>query len=242
MLLPHLRPPTGHVRTWPALLAAGTAAALLSGCTQTGAPKSAGQTQAASAPARLWQEPAQAPSPSQKESDAHPTPLRGVPKVPSGDIHQASWLGVVKAQATVGVTMNNALPFDQDTTQRIKRCTAERQHDNACPVRAPRYRDLNGDGKDELIVGVKGQSEVTIWAFMVKDGQVIRILDTFARPLSVEVTGRDVILREPSGSAGYEQRTVYSWNEREQSMGLRITEYDARRPSPSGSPSPKAAR
>ncbi|WP_199810755.1 hypothetical protein [Streptomyces rimosus] len=240
MSCPCSRSSSGRVRLWSALLAAVAVAASLSGCTQTGNPRSAGRTPAASAPARLWQEPSQSPSSSPEAAEPDPVPLPGAPKVPSGDLRNASWLGIVKAQAAVGVTMNNALPFDQNTTQRINRCTADRQHDRQCPLRAPQYRDLTGDGKDELIVGIEGPRDVTVWAFRSTGGRVVRILDTFARPLSIEVSGRKVILREPSGSTGYEQRTVYSWNEREQTMGMRSTEYDRLRPAASGSPSPSA--
>ncbi|MEN2423351.1 hypothetical protein AABB02_35240 [Streptomyces rimosus] len=240
MPTPCSRPPSGRVRPWLAPLAAVTAAASLSGCAQTGDPQSAGRTPAASAPARLWQEPSQPPSTSPQTAEPAPDPLPGVPQVPSGDLRHASWINIVKAQAAVGVTMNHALPFDQDTTRRINRCTADRRHDRQCPLRAPQYRDLTGDGKDELIVGIEGPRDVTVWAFKSTGGRVVRILDTFARPLSVEVSGRNVILREPSGSAGYEQRTVYSWDEREQTMGVRSTEYDRLRPTASEAPTPSA--
>ncbi|MEV5596102.1 hypothetical protein [Streptomyces sp. NPDC052496] len=239
--MPPSRLSSGHLRaSWPALLAAVAVAALLSGCTPTGEPRSTGRTQAASAPTRLWQEPAQPPASSPEDVASEPTPLEGVPKVPSGDIREAPWIKIVKAQSAVSVAMGGTLPFDENTTRRINRCTGDQRHDRQCPVRPPRYQDLSGDGKPELIVGITSGRDLAVWVYQVRHGQVVRIMDTSVRPVSVEVTGGNLIVRERDGLADYERRTVYSWDERNRTMQLRIWAYDpiGRGASPSASGSP----
>ncbi|MFD9209447.1 hypothetical protein ACFVZM_24615 [Streptomyces sioyaensis] len=200
---------------------------LLSGCTEgTGEPRSAGRTAAASAPARLWPDRSPAPQPSTDEVGApeRPSPLRGVPRVRSGDIRTVPLLTIVKAQVLAGSEVKGSPELDQAVTEKIEHCATDRKR---CPVRAPQYRDLNGDGKDELIVGIEGTNHVlALWVFMLKDGVVTRIMDAGTTPLSVEVTGGDVILREPTGTPGYDMRTVYSWDKRTQAMILRVMEFD----------------
>ncbi|MFH8409880.1 hypothetical protein ACH4FX_34640 [Streptomyces sp. NPDC018019] len=250
MLLPRPRPPLpGPVRAWLPALAGATAASLVGGCAGTGEARSTGPTPAVSAPAQLWPEPPLPPRPAagKASADTRPAPLHGVPDVPSGDIRRASWLEIVKAQTAADSAHHGGPQFGPSTLRKIRRCTADQQRDKQCPVRAPRYRDLNGDGKDELIVGIEEGADhlLAVWVFTVRDGKVTRIMDAGARPLSVQVSGRDVILREPSDSAGYEMRTVYSWDAHEQSMELRAMEFDPRRstvPGPTVPPRPEATR
>ncbi|MGG7569999.1 hypothetical protein [Streptomyces sirii] len=141
--------------------------------------------------------------------------------MPSGDMHRVSALAVAKAQAARSTT-----PLDEEgTTQKIGDCTTARQE--PCPVQTPEYRDMNGDGKDELLLGIaSGRSKtfVHLWAFTVKDGRVTLIMDEDTRPVSVELSDHDVIVREPADS-GYDVRRVYSWDRSEQAMQERVFEY-----------------
>lgn len=226
MSLPRSRPAPGRIRVLPPVLGMAVGVLLLSGCTGTGELKSAGHTAGASAPARLWPERSPAPQPSSDEVGSHERParLRGVPRVPSGDIRKVPLLTIVRAQVQAGSELKGTPEFDQATTQKIDHCATDRKH---CPVRAPQYRDLNDDGKDELVVGIEGSDHnLALWVFMLKDGAVTRIMDAGATPLAVEVTGGDVIIREPTGTPGYDMRTVYSWDKRTQSMILRVMEFD----------------
>ncbi|MFG2826948.1 hypothetical protein ACGFWI_05625 [Streptomyces sp. NPDC048434] len=195
---------------------------LLTGCAGGGEPKSAGTTPALSAPRQLWapsKPPPPLAEPNSKVSDGVPSPVRGVPRVPSGDIHQVSALALAKARLT---TMTS--PLDEEgTDKKIKDCKTAGQ--KPCPVQKPQYRDMNGDGKDELLLGItSGRYFLFLWGFTVKDGQVSLILDQAERPLSVELSGRDVIVREPADK-GYDIRRVYSWDAREQAMDERSFEY-----------------
>ncbi|MFD8542425.1 hypothetical protein [Streptomyces sp. NPDC059649] len=217
----------------------GAVMLVAAGCTgTTGEPRSAGATPVASAPARLWPDRAPAPQPPpDKTGQDGPSPLPGLPRVPSGNIRTLDALAVVKAQIAEDAR-HHAPAFDKATERKINQCGDEPRH---CPVRAPEYQDLTHDGKDELIVGIEGaEHTLAVWAYMLRGGVVNRILDTAGTPLSVEVSDGDVIMREPTGSPGYEMRTVHAWDERRQTMEIRTMEFDQKvsSPAPERTPSP----
>ncbi|WP_406214187.1 hypothetical protein [Streptomyces decoyicus] len=223
------RPSTGRARIVPLVLAAGVGALLLSGCSGTGEPKSDGHTPDASAPARLWPERSPAPRPTYDEDERDtydaPWPSHGMPRVPSGDIRKVPALTIVKAQVAAGKYPRGTAQFLQADRQKINNCATARKQ---CPVLTPQYRDVTGDGKDELLAGIEaGNDELVLWIFKVRNGTVSQILDIAVAPLSLEVAGRDVITREPSELTGYDTRTVYSWDEHSQSMIARVSDYVA---------------
>ncbi|WP_208869785.1 hypothetical protein [Streptomyces lydicus] len=242
MLLPRSLSAPGPARTVSlALVVAGAAA--LAGCSDTGEPEGAGATRIASAPARLWPErpPAPQPPPDRSGQDG-PSPVPGLHREASGDIRKVDPLSVVRAQIAADARAHSPA-FDRATERKILRCTAEPSA--GCPVRAPQYQDLTHDGKAELIVGIEGSEHVlAVWAYTLRGGVVNRILDTAGTPLSVEVADGDLIMREPTGSPGYEMRTVHSWDDKRQTMEIRAMEFDRAASSPApgrsagSSPSP----
>ncbi|WP_246102390.1 hypothetical protein [Streptomyces piniterrae] len=158
--------------------------------------------------------------------------------MPSGDVRKLSALDVVRAQNAEDAR-HDAPAFDEKTENKIARCDAD---PGSCPVHAPEYHDLTGDGKEELIVGVEGEEHIlAVWVYMLRDGVVNRILDTAGTPTAVEVANGDLIMREPTDSPGYEIRTVHSWDARYKIMVVRTTEFD-RRTSPSAAPKPERTR
>ncbi|MFH8403408.1 hypothetical protein ACH4FX_01360 [Streptomyces sp. NPDC018019] len=207
-----------RVRVLTSALAAWLAATcLLGGCAGTGEPESAGHTRPASAPERLWAG-SKPPEPlGPPNSAGKPTPLRALPRVPSGDIHAVAPLTIARAAA-------GPLDASDDTVKKIKECRSVGQR--PCAVQAPRYRDLNGDGKDDMLLATEtGGSWVSLWAFTVKDGVVTQILAVSNRARSVELSGRDVIVWEPVDTGGYDMRRIYSWDEHLKAMNERVTEY-----------------
>ncbi|MER0481935.1 hypothetical protein ABR737_26990 [Streptomyces sp. Edi2] len=120
------------------------------------------------------------------------------------------------AQTAAGVNPTGAA-LQPDFKKKIYGCDTDRKQ---CPVRAPQYQDLTGDGKDELIVGIEdrtgdGPDSLALWVFTIKDGVMTQILDSGGVPESVEVAGHDLILREPAGD---DRRLVFSWNEQRQAI------------------------
>lgn len=230
--------PPGFVRVTSFALAATGMVVLLSSCAGSGEPQGAGHTPAASAPVRLWPERKPAPQPETGTGENLPAAVPGVPRVPSGDIRKANLLTVVKAQVAAGSALGGGPQFDSGTRRRIDACAAEPAH---CPVRKPQYRDLTGDGKAELIVGIEAPADhsLALWVFKLDHGVVTRIMDAGATPLSVEVANGDLILREPTGTPGYDTRTVYEWDTRTRTMALRSMEFDQ---ADSATPVPERAR
>ncbi|WP_406474127.1 hypothetical protein [Streptomyces platensis] len=82
--------------------------------------------------------------------------LTALPRVPSGDIRKVSTGSVLLAQIDAD-TRSYMSVYYKDEERRIRACAAK-PGSRACPVRAPEYHDLTGDGKDELIVGVEREN------------------------------------------------------------------------------------
>ncbi|WP_406863115.1 hypothetical protein ABZO31_22815 [Streptomyces sp. HUAS MG47] len=173
--------------------------------------RSAGATPAASGPVRLWPElpPATDPPVDYGESDTERVP--GV-VAPHDDVHGVDALGVVRAEAAAHPDTVPAA-----TLARIRGCETKPA---GCPVLRPYYRDLTGDGRDELIVGIRmpGQ-QVAVLVYTAERGGLTRIMSTADQVLSVELAGRNLILRVSSaGIPGYEYRTAWSWSAEQGTM------------------------
>ncbi|MGD3112074.1 hypothetical protein [Streptomyces sp. YGL11-2] len=169
-------------------------------------------------------------------SQEKPQPLTALPRVRSGDIRKVSAGSVLLAQ--IDVDKRHGQPvFDKDEERKIRSC-ADKPGSDSCPVRAPEYHDLTGDGKDELIVGVRsGSNLLVIYAYTLKNGVVTSILDSTSSPQSVEVADHKLVIHEPGDAPGYESRTVYAWDARQQVMTIQDVGYGRRAPAsatPSG--------
>lgn len=118
----------------------------------------------------------------------------------------------------------------QETAAAILACGkdgADGSADGArCPVLKPYYRDLTGNGKDELIIGIEfgsgpdvPEKEMSVRVYTADpDGRLNRIMATTQSVITVELAGQDVILRVPSGNNGYELITAWSWDEKQLTM------------------------
>ncbi|MEU9497193.1 hypothetical protein [Streptomyces sp. NPDC048196] len=204
---------------------------LLGGCMQASAPKSAGHAAPVTGPAELWpgSKPAPAASPATGGQEK-PQPLTAVPRVPSGDIRKVSAGSVLLAQIDADKRRDQPV-FDEGEERTIRSC-AGRPGSGSCPVRAPEYHDLTGDGKDELIVGVRsGSNLLIIYAYTLKHGVVTSILGSTSSPQSVEVADHKLVIHEPGDAPGYESRTVYAWDARHQVMTIQDVGYGRRAPS-----------
>ncbi|MGY5127221.1 hypothetical protein [Streptomyces nigrescens] len=155
--------------------------------------------------------------------------------MPSGHIREVSAGSVLLAQ--IDADKRRDVPvFDEGEEHKIRSC-ADKPGTGSCPVRAPEYHDLTGDGKDELIVGVQSGSNdlLIIYAYTLKNGVMTSILGSTSSPHSVEVADHKLIIHEPGDAPGYESRTVYAWSARHQVMTIQDVGYGRRAPA---SPTP----
>ncbi|MFC8272589.1 hypothetical protein ACFUJR_08610 [Streptomyces sp. NPDC057271] len=200
-----------------AVALAAAAPLVLCGCDTEGELRSAGTTPTAVGPVRLWPDlpPATAPPLDYGETDTESVPGIGVP---DDDVHRVDAVAVVRAEAKAHPdTYSGADGMYEETARQIDRCTAEPA---ACPVMKPYYRDLTGNGRDELIVGIRmPEQQVGVRVYLARNSGLTRIMSTVEQVVSVELAGRDLIVRASSaGIPGYEYRTAWSWDEQRGAM------------------------
>ncbi|WP_411077161.1 hypothetical protein [Streptomyces sp. cmx-10-25] len=191
----------------------------LAGCGSagTGGLESAGPTSPAVGPVRLWPDlpPATNPPIDYGESDIQRVP--GI-RVTGGDVRSADAVEVVRAEVRARPdARSGADGLYEETARAVEACV---RAPAACPVMRPYYRDLTGDGREELIVGIRmPEQQVAVRVYRAEEGGLTRIMSTVDQVISVELAGRDLIMRVGSaGIPGYEYRTAWSWDERQGSM------------------------
>ncbi|MBB4983037.1 MULTISPECIES: hypothetical protein [Streptomyces] len=190
----------------------------LSGCGgKVGGLRSAGPTPTAVGPVRLWPDlpPATNPPLDYGESDIQRVP--GI-RAADNDVHSVDPVAVVQAEVRAHPdTYTGPDGLYAQTARAIEACGTAPA---ACPVLRPYYRDLTGNGRDELIVGIRmPDQQVGVRVYLAENGGLTRIMSTVDQVISVELAGRDLILRVGSaGIPGYEYRTAWSWDEQQGSM------------------------
>ncbi|WP_137993351.1 hypothetical protein [Streptomyces vilmorinianum] len=196
---------------------AAAAPLVLSGCDAEGELESAGATPTAIGPVRLWPDlpPASEPPLDYGETDTQTVP--GI-KAPGDDVRRVDPVAVVQAEVNAHPdTYSGADGMYEETARQIGRCGTQPA---ACPVMRPYYRDLTGNGRDELIVGIRmPEQQVGLRVYTAEKGGLTRIMATTDQVISVDLAGRDVIVRAASaGIPGYEYRTAWSWDEQQRAM------------------------
>jgi hypothetical protein len=91
-----------------------------------------------------------------------------------------------------------------------------------CPVLQPYYRDLTGDGREDLTLGFRQlPGNVTaVRVYTVEKHRLVRVMHWEDAVSGVELAGRSVIIRSPSEVAGYEYRLQWTWDPQQKSMLL----------------------
>ncbi|MGT2530416.1 hypothetical protein ACU4GG_27500 [Streptomyces nojiriensis] len=223
------------LRAAAAVLVVGAVALLplLTGCGDTGGLAGAGATPTARGPVHLWPERKGATVPPADPGGAPPEYVKGIPPVKNQDVHAVDPVALVQAElrAHPGTDVGpDGMPAK--TAAAILACReadgdAEDGSAGAeCPVLKPYYRDLTGNGIDELIIGIEfgtgpdvPEKEMSVRVYTADpDGRLNRIMATTQSVITVELAGQDVILRAPSGSNGYELITAWSWDEKQLTM------------------------
>ena len=235
--------PSRPARAAVGALAAVAAVLLLGGCGDSGGLVSAGTTPTASGPTRLWPGEPPASSPAYDYGEAETEVVRGV-KAPGEDIHKVDPLAVVRAEiaAHPEVYAGSDAPYG-GTAARMDDCgtgageSAEKGADGTagpdgtsgtdarragCPVLKAYYRDLTGDGRDDMVLGFRllpgNQTAVRMYTFQAD--RLVQVLASDDAVLAVELAGRTVIIRSPAGIVGYEYRTQWTWDEDQLAMLL----------------------
>ncbi|RST03573.1 hypothetical protein EF910_19835 [Streptomyces sp. WAC07149] len=203
------------------LLVAALLLPLAAGCGDTGGLASAGPTPTASGPVHLWPERRGAEVPPADPGGAPPEYVRGLPKVTDQNVHEVDPVALVQAELRAHPDISvGADGMPAETAAAIRACGKIGQDPAACPVRQPYYRDLTGNGKDELVIGIELPDKMMSVRVYTVDagGRLNRIMATTETVISVELAGRDVILRVPSGNPGYELITAWSWDAKQRTM------------------------
>ncbi|MGW8374769.1 hypothetical protein [Streptomyces sp. ODS28] len=174
------------------------AGVLLAGCTASDGLRDNGPASKVSAPptpSPVWPD-LPTPSPSGEEWDAG-GPFDVVPGVraPDGDLRK--------------VPARDLLAADRNPTVEgmLRKC-----HDGPCRLRKPVYRDLTGDGRDELVLGYAGPgNRILVEVYRAEGSKVRPVLLHWGEPgLTAETVGRDLVLREVL--YGEVSAARYRWN------------------------------
>ncbi|MFD3697725.1 hypothetical protein ACFWUZ_16490 [Streptomyces sp. NPDC058646] len=201
----------------PALLALP----LLAGCGEAGGLAAAGPTPTANGPVHLWPDRRPASVPPPDPGGAPPEYVPGLPAVRNQNVHEVDPIALVQAELRSRPgTYSGADGMPQETAAAVAACGKDGQDPAKCPVLTPYYRDLTGNGRDELIAGIELPDRMmSVRVYTADpDGRLNRIMATTQTVIAVELAGQDVVLRVPSGNDGYELITAWSWDEKQRSM------------------------
>ncbi|WOX12538.1 hypothetical protein [Streptomyces sp. N50] len=196
-------------------------------CGDTGALRGAGATPTATSPAKLWPNLSPASSPAYDFDEADTETVKGI-TVPGDDIHKVDPIAVVRAEIA-------AHPSDYDGSNAPYRGTAEKISDcadagtdrSACPVLKPYYRDLTGDGRDDLTLGFRllPTKMTAVRVYTVEKHRLVQVMANDDAVSGVELAGHSVIIRSPSELAGYEYRVQWTWDADQKAMLLTHDEF-----------------
>lgn len=235
--------PSRRVR---AALGVAVAALLLTGCGDFGALRAAGPTPTAVGPVRLWPQLPPASTPALDYGEADTETVRGI-TVAGDDIHLVDPLDVVRAEVAAhpDAYLGPHAAYAQ-TREQLRGCGSTGAQGRQCPVLRAYYRDLNGDGADEMVLGIRFPGDqLAVRVYSVEHHRLVRVMGTSDSVISVELAGRALIIRSPSALPGYEFRTQWTWDPHQHAMLatrdeiMRVATAPARRavaPGPSASP------
>ncbi|WP_371662557.1 hypothetical protein [Streptomyces sp. NBC_00280] len=213
-----------------ATLAALTLALATSACGDAGGLRGAGPTATAVSPARLWPELPAASSPAWDYGEAETETVKGI-TAPGDDIHKVDPVAVVRAEIARHADTYTAdgSPY-AGTVAGMAACGRKSDGSSgtgACPVLKAYYRDLTGDGRDDMALGFRllpgNGTAVRVYTF--QRHRLVQIMANDDAVTAVELAGRAVIIRSPSQIPGYEYRTQWTWDADQKAMLLTRDEF-----------------
>ncbi|MFI7384156.1 hypothetical protein [Streptomyces sp. NPDC049813] len=193
-------------------LTALAGALLLTGCGARGGLEGAGPTPTAVGPRHLWPSLSPASAPADDYGAGETQVVKGVP-VPGGDLRTVDPVAVIRAQAAA----------DPDTYEDIKKGLADCGDPGAegpdCPVLRAYYADLTGNGKADMVVGVRApKGQLLVRVYMYADGKLTQIMNDEDAVISVQLADRSVVVRAVADLSGYEYRTSWSYDSQQRAM------------------------
>ncbi|MBB4793820.1 MULTISPECIES: hypothetical protein [Streptomyces] len=196
-----------------AALGLAATALLLAGCGDSGALRSAGPTATAVGPVQLWPELPPASTPAIDYGVANTETVKGIAPA-EGDIHRVDPLDAVRAEVAAhpDAYAGPRAAYSR-TREQLRDCGRQGAQGRQCPLLRAYYRDLTGDGKDDMVLGIRFPgNQLAVRVYTVEHGRLVQIMGASDSVISVELAGRDVIIRSPSAMPGYAFRTVWSWD------------------------------
>jgi hypothetical protein len=192
------------------------------GCGDAGGLEGAGTTPTAVGPARLWPELTPASSPAFEIGEVNTEVVKGV-KVPADDdIRGVDPVKIVRAEIAVrpGDYDGDKAPY-RDTADRMADCGKGPGH-GRCPALRPYYRDLTGDGRDDLTLGFRLLPGMTtaVRVYTVEKHRLVQVMSWEDALSGVQLAGRSLVIRSPSEVAGYEYRLQWTWDHDQRAMLL----------------------
>ncbi|MFF9280801.1 hypothetical protein [Streptomyces griseosporeus] len=232
-----------------AVLAVAGLLATATACGDTGELRGAGATPTANGPVRLWPSLPPASTPAFDIDEVKHEAVKGV-AVPGDDVHRVDPVAVVRAEiAAHPKDYRGAKAQYRETAARMADCGAGGER-SRCPVLTPYYRDLTGDGHDELTLGFRQLPGplTAVRVYTVEKHRPVLVMSWDDAVSAVELAGRSLIIRSPSDVAGYDYRLQWTWDPDQKTMLLTHDEMlrtggPSRVPSraPSRAPSPGAS-
>ncbi|SER29377.1 hypothetical protein SAMN04487983_101426 [Streptomyces sp. yr375] len=223
-------------------------ASVVSGCGDAGELQGAGSTPTAISPDKLWPDLTPAASPAFDIGEVDTEVVRGI-TVPGGDIRTVDPVAVVRAEIAANPADYNSGTYDE-TARRMADCGKGKGGvaGRRCPVLKAYYRDLTGDGHDDMTLGFRQLpgNLTAVRVYTVRKDRLVQIMGYEDAVSAVELAGRSVIIRAPSEVAGYEYRLQWTWDQQQRAMLLTNDEMlriggPNRKHSPRPSASPSAS-
>ncbi|PAZ09792.1 hypothetical protein CLM62_44625 [Streptomyces sp. SA15] len=201
-----------------ALLLATLAA--LTACGDTGGLRGAGPTPTAISPDKLWPGLPPVSSPAFEIGEVNTEVIKGI-AVPGDDIREVDPVAIVRKEVTASPGDYGSDSPYHETGSRMAEC-GEGAGKGRCPVLQPYYRDLTGDGRDDLTLGFRQlPGKLTaVRVYTVDKHRLTQVMAWEDAMSGVELAGRSVIIRSPSEVAGYEYRLQWTWDRQQKAMLL----------------------
>ncbi|MFF9326710.1 hypothetical protein ACF1AY_18640 [Streptomyces sp. NPDC014776] len=199
--------------------------AVSAGCGDSGALQGAGPTRVAVSPARLWPELTPAASPAYDIDEVEREVVKGV-AVPGDDIRKVDPAAIVRAEIAAHPDTYKAGGKSGETFPQTARLVdddcGQGPERGRCPVLKPYYRDLTGDGHDDLALGFRllPGPMTAVRVYTVDRHRLVQVMKWEDAVSAVEVAGRSLVLSSPSDLARYEYRLEWTWDPDQKAMLL----------------------